>query len=105
MIKYVNVDDLQKLAINAEKFTVIVEHAKTCKIPGELYIHYSPSSERYVAVVFDVVGCVRGLVNVDRQFVPVDDFAEADKVVPVSPLFAFSVILSWPFLDNSRFYI
>ncbi|CAI9104690.1 OLC1v1003414C1 [Oldenlandia corymbosa var. corymbosa] len=71
----------EMLGIGSEKLTVIVNHAKTCKIPeNQCYTYNSPCSwERKMTVVFDEVGCIRGLINADHQFVPVDSLPEDEK--------------------------
>ncbi|CAI9104692.1 OLC1v1003417C2 [Oldenlandia corymbosa var. corymbosa] len=72
---------LQMLGISEEKLMVMVDHAKKCKIPENQYTYaYSRSWERKMAVVFDDVGCIRGLINADHQFVPVDSLPEEEKV-------------------------
>ncbi|XP_027126518.1 calmodulin-binding protein 60 A [Coffea arabica] len=69
----------QRLNVGAEKFKVIVDHARRCEIGGKLYVYHTSGHERKFPVVFDVVGHLRGLVR-EQLFVPVHDLAEDEKV-------------------------
>ena len=77
---------LQRLNVGAEKFKVIVDHARRCEIGGKLYVYHTSGHERKFPVVFDVVGHLRGLVR-EQLFVPVHDLAEDEKVLLIFPYF------------------
>lgn len=69
----------ERLNVGAEKFKVIVDHARRCMIGGKLHMYYTPGCDKKVPVVFDVVGHLRGLLH-EQLFVPVDNLAEHEKV-------------------------
>lgn len=70
---------LQILKVSAEKYKVIIDHAKTCSIGENLYMYNSMRCGREVSAIFNVVGCLRGLLYVDK-YVPIDKLSEDEKV-------------------------
>uniref|UniRef100_A0A0E0KKW5 Calmodulin binding protein C-terminal domain-containing protein n=1 Tax=Oryza punctata TaxID=4537 RepID=A0A0E0KKW5_ORYPU len=68
--RYWAVDCQQKV------WEVTVEHSKTCILTDKVHLYY-PDSLSKTAVVFNVVGEVRGLIS--EKFVCADDLMEKDK--------------------------
>ncbi|KAG8098808.1 hypothetical protein GUJ93_ZPchr0013g35056 [Zizania palustris] len=70
---------LQKIlgsGMSTKMWEVTVEHSKTCILSDKVHLYY-PDSLSKTAVVFNVVGEVRGLIY--EKFVPADDLTEREK--------------------------
>ncbi|KAL5209737.1 hypothetical protein ABZP36_005360 [Zizania latifolia] len=70
---------LQKIlgsGMSTKMWEVTVEHSKTCILSDKVHLYY-PDSLSKTAVVFNVVGEVRGLIS--EKFVPADDLTEREK--------------------------
>ncbi|KAL1331744.1 hypothetical protein HN51_049007 [Arachis hypogaea] len=57
---------------------ILVEHAKTCVLSGNLYVYY-PDEARNVGVVFNNIYELSGLIAND-QYYPADSLSESQKV-------------------------
>ncbi|EEE60205.1 hypothetical protein OsJ_13174 [Oryza sativa Japonica Group] len=62
--------------MSTKMWEVTVEHSKTCILTDKVHLYY-PHSLIKTAVVFNVVGEVRGLIS--EKFVCADDLMEKDK--------------------------
>uniref|UniRef100_J3LUA7 Uncharacterized protein n=2 Tax=Oryza brachyantha TaxID=4533 RepID=J3LUA7_ORYBR len=62
--------------MSTKMWEVTVEHSKTCILTDKVHVYY-PDSLRKTAVVFNVVGEVRGLIC--EKFVSADDLTEKEK--------------------------
>uniref|UniRef100_A0A0E0GPF3 Calmodulin-binding protein-like n=1 Tax=Oryza nivara TaxID=4536 RepID=A0A0E0GPF3_ORYNI len=62
--------------MSTKMWEVTVEHSKTCILPDKVHLYY-PDSLSKTAVVFNVVGEVRGLIS--EKFVCADDLREKEK--------------------------
>jgi hypothetical protein len=66
--------------MSTKMWEVTVEHSKTCILPDKVHLYY-PDSLSKTAVVFNVVGEVRGLIS--EKFVCADDLREKEKVFTI----------------------
>ncbi|KAG8061573.1 hypothetical protein GUJ93_ZPchr0003g16679 [Zizania palustris] len=62
--------------MSTKMWEVTVEHSKTCILTDKVHLYY-PNSLSKTAVVFNVVGEVRGLIS--EKFVPSEDLTENEK--------------------------
>ncbi|KAL5218538.1 hypothetical protein ABZP36_019222 [Zizania latifolia] len=62
--------------MSTKMWEVTVEHSKTCILTDKVHLYY-PDSLSKTAVVFNVVGEVRGLIS--EKFVPSEDLTENEK--------------------------
>lgn len=69
----------QILKLSAKQYKVLVNHAKTCPIGENLYMYNSTVCGREVSAIFNVIGCLRGLLYADK-YVSIDKLSEDEKV-------------------------
>jgi hypothetical protein len=92
---YIKIVQILGGGMSTKIWEVAVEHAKTTCIKSDKVHIYYPDSPSKTAVVFNVVGEVRGLIS--EKFVSVDDFTEKEKV--------FTLLLSYKFLTTNSYVL
>ena len=80
MCPYAQIMQILGSGMSTKMWEVTVEHSKTCILPDKVHLYY-PDSLSKTAVVFNVVGEVRGLIS--EKFVCADDLREKEKVFTI----------------------
>lgn len=72
-----NIICIQILVAGDSNWQTTVTHAQTCIIDDKRMFSHKSSTEPQMAVVYDAIGKLKGLID-ESHFVPVDDLS-ADK--------------------------
>ncbi|CAL1406460.1 unnamed protein product [Linum trigynum] len=64
--------------MSAKMWEVTVEHAQTCVLDNRVYLYFSSGGQLKTAVVFNLVGQVRGVLS-EFQYLSIDNMSETEK--------------------------
>jgi Calmodulin binding protein-like len=70
----------------------VLEHARTCVLTNQMHVYRHHGSQKQGAVVFNVVGEMKGVISDQGQFVSIDNLSEKEIVIP--SLFFLSVVIT-----------
>lgn len=65
--------------MSTKMWEAVLEHARTCVLANQMHVYRHPDgSQKQQAVVFNVVGELKGVISEQGQFVSIDDLSEKE---------------------------
>lgn len=90
--------------MSTKMWEAVLEHARTCVLANQMHVYRHPDgSQKQQAVVFNVVGELKGVISEQGQFVSVDDLSEKETVC-FFPSFGCFTNIMYMFMQYTRLF-